>query len=121
MRSNTATGPRNLALMLTLAVIAAGGWWWMRPQAFAIAPNPQRNILLVTIDTLRADALGSYGGRALTPNLDRLAASGARFDFAHAHAVVTLASHASILGGRYPYQHGVRDNTGYRFPRDQPT
>ncbi|MEO6239337.1 MAG: sulfatase-like hydrolase/transferase [Vicinamibacterales bacterium] len=78
-------------------------------------------MLLVTIDTLRADAPGSYGGRAATPNLDRLAAHGARFDFAHAHAVVTLVSHASMLTGRYPYEHGIRDNTGYRLAADTPT
>ena len=64
---------------------------------------------------------GSYGGRAITPNLDRLAAHGARFTFAHAHAVVTLPSHASILSGRYPYEHGIRDNTGYRLPQTQAT
>ena len=50
-----------------------------------------------------------------------LAARGAKFDFAHAHAVVTLASHASILSGAYPYEHGIRDNTGYRFPATRPT
>jgi arylsulfatase A-like enzyme/Tfp pilus assembly protein PilF len=83
--------------------------------AFFVAPNPDRNILLVTIDTLRADSLGAYGGRASTPNLDGLAARGTRFDFAHAHAVVTLVSHASILTGKYPYEHGIRDNTGYRL------
>jgi arylsulfatase A-like enzyme/Flp pilus assembly protein TadD len=92
-----------------LAFAACGG------SAFSVAPNADRNILLVTIDTLRADALGAYGGRAATPNLDRIAAHGARFDFAHAHAVVTLTSHASILTGTYPYEHGVRDNTGYRL------
>jgi arylsulfatase A-like enzyme/Tfp pilus assembly protein PilF len=97
----------------------ACGIWGGR--AFTIAPNPDRNILLVTIDTLRADALGSYGGRASTPNLDRLAVHGARFDFAHAHAVVTLVSHASILTGRYPYEHGIRDNTGYRLAPNEPT
>ncbi|CAN5872361.1 hypothetical protein BH18ACI5_BH18ACI5_23890 [soil metagenome] len=113
---------RGLAvLVVVLAAAVFGVWWSQRTPGFVITPNPERNVLLVTIDTLRADALGSYGGRALTPNLDRLAASGARFDFAHAHAVVTLASHASILGGRYPYEHGIRDNTGYRFPADQPT
>jgi tetratricopeptide (TPR) repeat protein len=96
-------------------------WWAFRSPAFALTANPNRNILLVTIDTLRADALGSYGGKALTPNLDRLAASGARFTFAHAHAVVTLPSHASILTGRYPYEHGIRDNTGYRLAKAQPT
>ncbi|HEV3063062.1 MAG TPA: sulfatase-like hydrolase/transferase [Vicinamibacterales bacterium] len=82
---------------------------------------PGQNVLLITIDTLRADALGSYGGRAATPALDRLAAEGVRFDFAHAHAVVTLTSHASILTGRYPFQHGLRDNSGYRLPSDAPT
>ncbi|MGE5832950.1 MAG: sulfatase-like hydrolase/transferase, partial [Acidobacteriota bacterium] len=90
-------------------------WWWRGAAAFALDVNPDRNVLLVTIDTLRADALASYGGRALTPNLDGLAAHGARFTFAHSHAVVTLPSHASILSGRYPYEHGIRDNTGYRL------
>ena len=76
---------------------------------------PRQNVLLITIDTLRADALGSYGGPAATPNLDRLARQGVRYDFAHAHAVVTLPSHASILTGRYPFDHGVHDNSGYRL------
>jgi arylsulfatase A-like enzyme/Tfp pilus assembly protein PilF len=104
-----------------VAILALGAWWGLRSPAFAIDVNADRNVLLVTIDTLRADALGSYGGRAVTPNLDRLAAHGARFTFAHAHAVVTLPSHASILTGRYPYEHGIRDNTGYRLPPTQAT
>ena len=101
------------------ALLALGAWWWLRTPGFAIDVNADRNVLLVTIDTLRADALGSYGGRAITPNLDRLARHGARFTFAHSHAVVTLPSHASILTGRYPYEHGIRDNTGYRLPQTQ--
>ncbi|HEY7291442.1 MAG TPA: sulfatase-like hydrolase/transferase [Vicinamibacterales bacterium] len=84
-------------------------------------PVANQNVLLITIDTLRADALGSYGGRAATPALDRLAAGGVRFDFAHAHAVLTLPSHASILTGTYPFQHGIRDNSGYRLPPDART
>jgi arylsulfatase A-like enzyme/tetratricopeptide (TPR) repeat protein len=104
-----------------VVIVAAAAWWFMRAPAFTIVPNADRNVLLVTIDTLRADALGSYGGRATTTNLDRLAARGARFDFAHAHAVITLGSHASILSGTYPYEHGIRDNTGYRFPQAMPT
>ena len=84
------------------------------PQA-DLRPIPAQNVLLITIDTLRADALGSYGGPAATPALDRLSAEGVRFDFAHAHAVVTLTSHASILTGTYPFQHGIRDNSGYRL------
>jgi arylsulfatase A-like enzyme/Flp pilus assembly protein TadD len=74
-------------------------------------------VLLITVDTLRADALGAYGNKgALTPWMDRLAASGVRFDDAHAHNVVTLPSHANLLSGRYPLEHGVRDNQGFRFP-----
>lgn len=104
-----------MVAVLTGACAIFGG------RGFSVAPNPERNILLVTIDTLRADALGSYGGRAATPNLDALAAHGARFTFAHSHAVVTLVSHASILTGRYPYEHGIRDNTGYRLRPDEAT
>src|SRR4051794_38532879 len=80
-----------------------------------LRPVARQNVLLVTIDTLRADALGCYGGPAATPALDRLAAGGIRFEFAHAHAVTTLPSHASILTGSYPFQHGIRDNSGYRL------
>jgi arylsulfatase A-like enzyme/Tfp pilus assembly protein PilF len=86
-----------------------------------LRPIANQNVLLITIDTLRADALHSYGGRAATPALDRLAAEGVRFDFAHAHAVLTLPSHASILTGMYPFQHGIRDNSGYRLPADART
>jgi len=109
----------SLCLLCGLCASAAGSCSGGRE--FSVAPSADRSILLVTIDTLRADALGAYGGRASTPNLDALASHGARFDFAHAHAVVTLVSHASILTGRYPYEHGIRDNTGYRLRADQPT
>src|SRR5205085_6788503 len=90
------------------------------PQA-DLHPIPRQNVLLITIDTLRADALGCYGGRAATPALDRLAAEGVRFAFAHAHAVTTLTSPARILTGQYPFQHGVRDNSGYRVAADART
>ena len=82
------------------AVLVVAFVWWRRAPAFAIGADANRNVLLVTIDTLRGDALGSYGGKAVTPNLDGLAAHGARFTFAHAHAVVTLASHASMMTGQ---------------------
>lgn len=83
--------------------------------------SPDQNVLLITIDTLRADAVGAYGGRAKTPNMDRLAARGLRFESAHAHAVTTLPSHASILTGLYPTEHGIHDNNGYRLPSSVPT
>lgn len=75
-----------------------------------------RDVILVTIDTLRFDAVGFDGNsRQTSPNLDRLAADGRAFEFAHAHNVMTLPSHTNILTGLYPYQHGVRDNTGFRL------
>jgi len=72
------------------------------------------NVLLVTIDTCRADRLGSYGFTlARTPNLDRLAREGVRCEEAAAVAPITLPSHASILTGLLPPAHGVRDNGTY--------
>jgi arylsulfatase A-like enzyme/tetratricopeptide (TPR) repeat protein len=94
------------------AALAAG---WL----FAAAPPapPRRpDVLLITIDTLRADATGFSGNpKAATPVLDRLAAEGRVLTGAHAHNVVTLPSHTNILTGLYPYQHGLRDNTGFRL------
>ena len=72
-------------------------------------------MLLITIDTLRADALGASGNpSARTPWLDRLAAGGVRFSNARAHNVVTLPSHANILTGRLPPDHG--DSRQRRLP-----
>jgi arylsulfatase A-like enzyme/Tfp pilus assembly protein PilF len=99
-----------LALSLGLGASACG--------RRAPAHDPDLNVLLITIDTLRADALGAYGNTTVsTPWIDRLAKEGIRFDRAHAHSVVTLPSHASILSGRYPTVHGIRDNAGFRFPQ----
>ena len=107
-----------LCLFIYSALLAAAGgagWWWFtRSAPIEIVRTPDQNVLLITIDTLRADALRSYGGAAETPNLDALAADGLRFEFAHAHAVLTLPSHVSILSGEYPFQHGVRENSGFR-------
>ena len=114
-------------LLSAVAVVALGivaFFLWRgtgRNAVIPLVPSAEQNILLITIDTLRGDALGSYGGRASTPNLDRLAAGGIRFTFAHAHAVVTLPSHASILTGRYPFEHGVRDNAGFRLSDEAET
>jgi arylsulfatase A-like enzyme/Flp pilus assembly protein TadD len=70
-----------------------------------------RNLVLITIDTLRADHVGAYGyARAQTPALDELARTGVRFDRAYAAAPITLPSHATLLTGRYPPGHGARDN-----------
>jgi arylsulfatase A-like enzyme/Flp pilus assembly protein TadD len=109
------------AIALVAAGAMAGLYWRSRAPAFRLDPDPNQNVLLVTIDTLRADAISSYGGPARTPNLDRLASQGARFTFAHSHAVVTLPSHTSILSGTFPYEHGMRDNSGFRVRPGTPT
>jgi arylsulfatase A-like enzyme/Flp pilus assembly protein TadD len=80
------------------------------------------DVLLITVDTLRADAPGFAGNESVeTPWLDRLAADGRVFDNAHAHNVVTLPSHTNMLTGRLPYEHGVRDNQGFRLGEEWPT
>ncbi len=104
----------GLVVLVIATGVLAAIWWTRTGPSYVLAQNADQNILLITLDTLRADALGSYGGQAATPNLDALAAHGARFTFAHAHAVVTLPSHTSILSGRLPYEHGMRDNAGFR-------
>jgi choline-sulfatase len=95
------------------------------PVAAVADPGPSLagcDVLLITIDTLRADAVGFAGNRqAATPVLDRLAAAGRIYEDAHAHNVVTLPSHANILTGLYPFQHGIRDNSGFVLPASVPT
>jgi choline-sulfatase len=77
-------------------------------------PGARPNILLITLDTTRADHLGAYGNRrAQTPNLDRLAASGVLFERAITAAPLTLPAHASLLTGRYPFTHGIRNNGSF--------
>jgi arylsulfatase A-like enzyme len=73
-------------------------------------PFPHPNVLLVSLDTLRADAVGAYGAaRATTPRLDReLAAAGTMFSHAVAPFPMTLPSHLSLLTGLYHRHHGVR-------------
>lgn len=79
-------------------------------------------MLLITLDTTRADRLGSYGyAAASTPNLDRLAAEGVRFDRALSPAPLTLPAHASVMTGRHPYTHGVRNNGHFTLASDVPT
>ncbi len=91
-------------------------------RAGPVRRDPGLSVLLITVDTLRADAVGAYGNRTVaTPWMDRLAREGVRFEKAHAQNVVTLPSHANILSGRYPFDHGIRDNAAFRFPAEQET
>jgi arylsulfatase A-like enzyme/Tfp pilus assembly protein PilF len=78
-------------------------------------------VVLLTLDTTRADHLGCYGAtRAATPRLDALARSGVRFEQALSPAPLTLPAHASLLSGRVPRRHGVRDNAGFRLDPEVP-
>ncbi len=75
-----------------------------------------RLVVLIVIDTLRADHLGCYGyGRIHTPHLDSLATAGTLYENALTVAPITLPAVASLLTGTYPLQHGLRDNGGYRL------
>jgi choline-sulfatase len=85
------------------------GWFFTRGTAADSGP-----IILISIDTLRADHLPSYGyAKVATPAIDALAADGIAFESAWAHSPQTLPSHASIFTGRLPFEHGVRDNMGF--------
>ncbi len=80
------------------------------------------NLLLITVDTLRADRVGAYGhGSAATPAMDRLAAEGTRMDQALSHVPMTLPSHASMMTGRLPIHTGVRNNGTYVLSEDEST
>ncbi len=83
--------------------------------------GPER-VVLVTIDTLRADHVGCYGAaQATTPTLDALAARGARFETAISPAPLTLPSHATLFTALDPPEHGVRNNGAYRLRDEVPT
>jgi arylsulfatase A-like enzyme/Tfp pilus assembly protein PilF len=86
------------------------------------APPARPNVLLVTLDTTRADHLGCYGARdALTPALDALAARGTVFEHAYSASPMTLPSHATMLTGLEPPEHGLRVNGYGALPPDVPT
>ena len=77
----------------------------------ALPAGPRVNVLLVTLDTVRADHLGCYGAENVeTPALNALAARGVRFEDAHTPVPITLPSHTTILTGLLPPEHGVREN-----------
>jgi arylsulfatase A-like enzyme/Tfp pilus assembly protein PilF len=97
----------SLALLLLAGCDAAG--------------RAPKNVLLVTIDTLRADRLGAYGGSVPTPHLDRLAREGTSFGNAFSASPLTLPSHSSILTGTLPTVHGVRDNGRFRLGAEMET
>ena len=87
-----------------------------------LRPRSPRNLLLVSLDTVRADHLGCYHYTAAqTPQIDDLAASGLRFERASTVAPLTLPAHSSLMTGTFPGWHGVRDNGGFYLDDDQVT
>lgn len=94
---------------------------WL-PGCGATRREVTERVVLVTIDTLRADRLGCYGAEgAHTPNVDTLAASGVRFETAISPVPLTLPAHASLMTALDPPQHGVRHNSIHRLADDLPT
>src|SRR5277367_2121384 len=84
--------------------------------------KPPANVVLITIDTLRADHIGCYGYKEIkTPSIDGLAADGARFERAFAVVPVTLPSHSAMLTGTYPMLSGMHDFSGNKLGALQPT
>jgi hypothetical protein len=82
-----------------------------------LAQQQRPNVLLVTLDTVRADRIGAYGYKlAETPNLDRLARDGVRFDDATTQAPLTAPAHVALLTGIYPTRLGVKDNASSPLP-----
>jgi arylsulfatase A-like enzyme/Tfp pilus assembly protein PilF len=115
---------RKAIVLVVLAAAAAAGWWFLRSTtAWHVRPGrPTRNLLLVSLDTLRSDRLGCYGhAEAQTPRLDALALRGARFDQATTVTPLTLPAHSSLLTGTFPAHHGVRDNGGFYLGNDETT
>src|SRR5829696_6708732 len=110
-----------------LAMAALGGWWWLQSSGPRTTPGgtgvgrlprgvqpSDLNVVVITLDTTRADRIGAYGWTpSPTPNLDRLASEGTLFEHATAPAPLTLPVHSSLFTAKYPPQHGVRDNGGF--------
>lgn len=107
--AGTATGLVFLAVVLAVVLCSCS------------AEEPW-NVVLITLDTTRADFLGCYGrADARTPNLDALAAAGTLFERAYSSNPVTQAAHSTILTGTYPMVHGVRDNGLFHLPPERTT
>ncbi|HVP10893.1 MAG TPA: sulfatase-like hydrolase/transferase [Phycisphaerae bacterium] len=125
-RSSRINLPSRFRLLLVGVAIAGllGIGWGLhrfdRLRGLRAAPKP--NLLLITLDTTRADYLGCYSAKAvMTPNLDRLAGEGARFAQCSSCSPLTLPSHASLMTAVYPYVHGARQNGTDRVFAATPT
>jgi arylsulfatase A-like enzyme len=116
---------KRLVVIAVLAAAALGLGVRQYLRREGSAADPRLNVLLITLDTTRADHLRCYGyTRATSPNLDALAADGVRFELALSPSAVTPMSHASIFTGLNPDRHGLRvfyGKTGYFLSESEPT
>lgn len=111
---------RRTVVVFVLAIVSLAACEKNEPETTEAAPQP--SVVVITVDTLRADRLGCYGfAEARTPNIDRLAADGVRVERAIAATPITLPSHATLFTGLYPPAHGVRDNGRQRLPGEVET
>jgi arylsulfatase A-like enzyme/tetratricopeptide (TPR) repeat protein len=115
--------PGLVAVVVIVAAAAVAAVLLLRPSGRAsVTRDGGLNVLLVTLDTTRADRLGCYGyAGAKTPNLDALARDGVRFENVYAQVPLTLPSHCSIMTGEYPFAHGVHNNGTYALAPERTT
>ena len=118
---------RSGILAFVAVAIALSAWGafaarpWLRERRIRQAPD-RPDVLLITLDTTRADRLGGYGGTpGTTPTLDALASGGVLFRRAYTHVPTTLASHASLFTGLTPARHGVHENGTFALDATTPT
>src|SRR5215471_8610355 len=94
----------------------------LAPPSNAANPANRPNIVVITIDTLRADHVGCYGYKQVhTPNIDALASDGVKFNRAFTPVPITLPSHTVIFTGTYPTLNGMHDFSGNRLGANPPT
>src|SRR3954469_6510817 len=124
-----------LIVLIVVAIVAiAAGTWFVRTrpvktaagvelgQLAAGVARDRLNLVIVTLDTTRADRIGAYGSHEVeTPTIDRLASEGVLFEQAVSAAPLTLPAHSSLFTGKFPPEHGVRDNGGFFLGPEQVT
>ncbi len=127
--------PIALIVFLVVAIVAiAAGTWFVRSRPLKTSAGldlgqlprgvarDRLNLVIVTLDTTRADRIGAYGSHEVeTPTIDRLASEGVLFEQAVSAAPLTLPAHSSLFTGKFPPEHGVRDNGGFFLGPDQVT
>ena len=107
----------TVVAIVAVVLLGAAVWFWWTSKSATRAEGP---IILISIDTLRADRLPAYGYQGTkTPHIDRLVRDAVLFENAYSHSPQTLPAHTSMLSGLLPFDHGVRDNIGFSVKSGQ--